>query len=179
MNRALVNNDASLAGRRQLEANYLSGESDRAIEQLSRRTLRSDIAGTIATPHLENVVGKKLEAGDAVMEVVNTGEVTVDLAIAERDVVLLKTGAPANIKLEGFPTKIFRGTVGIISPASGVAADHRVFFARVRLANPDGKIKTGMQGYGKIYAGLRPVGYVLFRDVALWVWSKAWNWFGW
>ena len=179
MNRALVNNDATLAGRRQLEANYLSGESDRALEQLSRRTLRSDITGTVVTPHLENVVGKKLEAGDAVMEVVNTGEVTVDLAIAERDVVLLKTGAPANIKLEGFPTQIFHGTVGIISPASGVAADHRVFFARVRLANPDGKIKTGMQGYGKIYAGLHPAGYVLFRDVALWAWSKAWNWFGW
>jgi hypothetical protein len=36
-----------------------------------------------------------------------------------------------------------------------------------------------MQGFSKIRAGLRPLGYVIFRDIAVWAWAKLWAWFGW
>jgi len=40
-------------------------------------------------------------------------------------------------------------------------------------------MRAGMQGRGKIWAGWRPAGYVLFRRPAMWIYSKLWNWFGW
>jgi transcriptional regulator with GAF, ATPase, and Fis domain/multidrug resistance efflux pump len=179
MTRALVNNDATTAGQRQLEADYLRGEMTRSSEHLSRMTLHSEITGVVATPHVENLTGKKVSTGDPIMELVNTGNIIVDVALSERDIGLLKIGAPASIKLESFPTSTFHGTVSVISPSGQAVDDGHVFFARITVPNTDGDIKPGMQGFSKIRVGTRPLGYVLFRDVAIWVWSKLWNWFSW
>jgi transcriptional regulator with GAF, ATPase, and Fis domain len=179
MTRALVNNDATAAGQREFEADYLRGEMSRSSDQLSRMTLHSEMAGVVATPHVENLTGKKLSAGDPIMELVSTENIIVDVTVSERDIGLLKIGAPASIKLESFPTSTLRGTVSVISPSGQAVNEGRVFFARIDVPNPDGDIKPGMQGFSKIRVGTRPLGYVLFRDVALWVWSKLWNLFSW
>jgi RND family efflux transporter MFP subunit len=179
MAQALVGNDATGAGQRQLEANYLRGELSRATEQLSRMTLRAQLAGVVTTPHLENLVGKKLSLGDPMMELVSTNNVVVDVAVPERDVSLLRAGDPARVKLESFPRRTFGGTVSVVSPAGQVVGDTRAFYARITVPNPDGNLRPGMQGYSKIRTNLRPLGYVLFRDPALWAWSKLWGWFGW
>ena len=73
MAQALVNNDATLAGQRQLEAEYLRGEMSRAEEQMGRTTIRSDIDGIVTTPHVENLVGRKVAAGDPLIDVVKNG----------------------------------------------------------------------------------------------------------
>ena len=177
--RALVNNDATAAGQSQLEADYQRGEVLRLSERVDRMTLHAEIAGTVTTPHIENLVGRKLSTGDSLLELVNTENMVVDVAVSERDVKLLKVGAPTYIKLESFPETTFRGTVNVISPAGQLIGDNRVFFARIAVSNPSGDLKSGMQGLGKIRVGFRPLGYVIFRDAALWMWSKLWNWFGW
>jgi multidrug efflux system membrane fusion protein len=179
MAQALVSNDATGAGQRQLEANYLRGEMERAREQLSRMTLRAQIGGVVTTPHLENLVGKKLSLGDPMMELVSTDNVVVDVAVPERDVTLLRAGDRARVKLESYPTRTFGGTVSVVSPAAEVVGDTRAFYARITVPNPSGNLRPGMQGYSKISTSLRPLGYVLLRDPALWVWSKLWGWFGW
>jgi RND family efflux transporter MFP subunit len=176
---ALVNNNATVAGQRQLEATYLRGELTRAAEELSRMTLRAQMAGVVATPYVEDLAGRKLSLGDPIMEVVSTDSVSVDVAVPERDVSLLRVGDPARVKLESFPARTFSGRVGVVSPASQVVGDDRAFYARIMVPNPDGRLRSGMQGYGKIRTGLRPLGYVLFRDPALWAWAKLWGWFGW
>jgi multidrug efflux pump subunit AcrA (membrane-fusion protein) len=91
----------------------------------------------------------------------------------------LRTGAPVSIKLESFPTRTFGGTVSLVSPAGQTLGEDHFFFARIDLPNPEGNLRPGMQGYGKVRVGLRPLGYVLFRNPAIWVWSKLWNWFSW
>jgi len=179
MAQALVNNDATAAGQRQLEANFLHGELTRVTEQLARTTLRAQIAGVVTTPHVENLVGKKLSLGDPIMELVSTSNVVVDAAIPERDLSLLRTGDPARVKLDSFPMKTFSGSVSVVSPTGQVVGDDRTFYARITVANPEGNLRPGMQGYSKIRTGLRPLGYVLLRDPALWFWSKLWGWFGW
>jgi GAF domain-containing protein len=93
MTRALINNDATTAGQRQLEADYQRGEVARLGERLARMTVRAEVAGVVATPHVENLVGKKLSNGDPLIELVNTEKVIVDVAVPERDVVLLRVGA--------------------------------------------------------------------------------------
>jgi GAF domain-containing protein/biotin carboxyl carrier protein len=179
MTRALINNDATTAGQHQLEANYQHSEVARLGQRLARMTVRAEMGGVVATPHVENLVGKKLSNGDPLIELVSTEKVIVDLAVPERDVVLLRTGAPVSIKLESFPTRTFGGTVSLVSPAGQTLGEDHFFFARIDLPNPEGNLRPGMQGYGKVRVGLRPLGYVLFRNPAIWVWSKLWNWFSW
>jgi len=179
MNRALNSNDGGEAGIQRVQADYWPSELVRARERLDRTQLRSPINGVIATPHVEDLLGRKLLPGDTFAEVVDTSRAIVDVAIDEDDVLLLHSGENASIKLEGFPTRTFHGVVTVVSPRSKVEGTDRFFFARVAVPNPDGAIRDGMQGRSKVVTGWSPAGKVLFRRPAIWIWSKLWSWFGW
>jgi RND family efflux transporter MFP subunit len=179
MNRALAQNDGTLAGNEQRKVDYFRGEVSRARERLDRTSIKSPIDGVVATPLVENSVGRRLVHGDTFAEVIEVSPVTADVAISEQDAALLRSGESSSIKLESFPLQTFRGHVTVVSPQTQVEADGRVFVARVKVPNSDGAIRPGMQGQGKVSVGWHPAGYVLFRGAAMWVWGKLWSWFGW
>ncbi|HVP42377.1 MAG TPA: GAF domain-containing protein, partial [Terriglobales bacterium] len=179
MNRALATNDGTEAGIQKVQADYWRSEVARAQELLDKTKLRSPIDGVVATPHIENSVGRRLQFGDSFAEVVDASHAVVDIAVDDDQAGLLQAGSSAAIKLNFYPTHTFRGAVDIVSPKGEVQGESRVFFARVSLPNEDGAIRSGMQGRGKVTVGWRPSGYVLFRGMALWLYSKIWYWFGW
>jgi hypothetical protein len=102
----------------------------------------------------------------------------VDVAIDDTDSAMLQAGSQASIKLNSFPTQTFHGDVLLVSPKGTLVGDSRVFFARVAIANPEGTIRSGMEGRGKVRVGWYPSGYVLFRGPLMWLYSRAWSWFG-
>jgi multidrug efflux pump subunit AcrA (membrane-fusion protein) len=124
------------------------------------------------------MAGRRLQYGDTFAEVLDTSRTIVDIAIDDTDAGLLRTGARASVKLNSFPTQIFRGEVVIVSPRATLVGESRVFFARVAVPNPTGAVRAGMEGRGKVRAGWYPAGYALFRRPLLWIYSKAWSWFG-
>jgi RND family efflux transporter MFP subunit len=177
-NRALAANDGAEAGIQQLQARYWLAEVQRSQERLEKTRLRTPIAGWVTTPHVENLVGRKLSAGDDFAEVEDSSTASIDVSIDEPDLPLLHAGDTAGIKLEGYPTKTFRGRVTILSPKSHLEQDQQMFYARVAVPNGDGLMRPGMQGRGKVFVGWRPVGYVLLRRPAMWAYSKWWAWTG-
>lgn len=179
MNRALADNDGSEGGMQRTQAEYWSSEVSRARARLDKTQLRSPIDGLVATPHIEDAVGRSLSPGDTFAEIVDTSRADVDVAIEEEDVSLLRSGEMTSVKLDGFPTRTFRGEVVIVSPKSQLQGDDRVFYARVRVANPDGALRDGMQGRAKIFTGWKPAGEVFFRRPGMWLWAKLWSWLGW
>jgi RND family efflux transporter MFP subunit len=179
MNRALNANDGTEAGMQKVQAAYWSAEVERAAQRLEKTRLRTPIAGAVVTPHVQDFAGKRLAAGDTFAQVVDNSRVSVDVAIDEKDILLLKPDASAAIKLDGLPLRTFRGQVDILSPKSELAGADRVFYARVSVPDPDGVMRPGMQGRGKVGAGWRPIGFVLFRRPAMWIYSRLWSWLGW
>jgi len=179
MNRALAMNDGGLAGRKRLDADYWRGEVERTRGKLESTKLCAQINGIVATPHVEDLNGKMLPAGSLVLELVDTSAVMVDVTVPEVDISLVQPGAGAGIKLESFPTRTFHGRVVVVSPKGEVQGENRVFYARVEVPNDEGLIRSGMQGQAKISAGWHPAGYVFFRGLGIWAWSKLWSWFGW
>jgi multidrug efflux pump subunit AcrA (membrane-fusion protein) len=179
MNRSLAANDGGEAGVQRVQAEYWAAEVQRARQRLEATRLRSPIAGIVATPHLETFVGRHLSRGDTLTQIVNTSAALVDVSVDQEEVALLGAGQTASMKLDSFPTRTFKGTVAVVSPTSQPQGDSRVFFARVNVFNPQGLIRTGMQGRAKVWTGWRPAGYVLLRRPAMWIWSKLWSWFGW
>ncbi|MGC1449860.1 MAG: GAF domain-containing protein [Candidatus Sulfotelmatobacter sp.] len=179
MNRALAANDGTEAGIQRVQADYFAAELKRAQERLERAHLRSPLEGIVATPHVENFVGRHLLPSDSFLEVIDSAQSSVDLALDELDAVLVQPGRPATVKLDAFPTRSFPGEVQVVSPVSSVENDEKVFYGRVLVSNSDSLIRAGMHGRGKVMTGWRPVGYVLFRRPAMWVYSKLWSLFGW
>jgi RND family efflux transporter MFP subunit len=179
MNRALAANDGTEAGVHRVQSDYWKAEVGRTEEMLEKASLRSPIDGVIATPHVENFAGRKLEQGDSFAEVVDTSQAVVDVAIDDLDAGLLKDGEPAVVKLNSYPTRTFRGDVVIVSPKAEMLHETPVFYARVAIPNPDGVIRAGMEGRGKVRVGWYPAGYVFFRRAWIWSYAKLWNWVGW
>ena len=179
MNRALAQNDGTVAGVERLHVDYFKAELARARERLDRTIIRAPFDGVVTTTQVQNSVGRRLMHGDTFAEIIDTSHVTVDVAVPEDDVTLLRSGEHASIKLETFPLRTFQGDVTVVSPLGQVQADERVFIARVNVPNQGGAIRPGMQGHGKVSVGWHPAGYVFFRGTAMWLWSKLWSWFGW
>jgi GAF domain-containing protein len=178
MNRALAASDGSEAGTQRAQADYWKAEVARGRDLLDKMRLRSPIEGIVATPHVENMAGSRLQHGDTFAEIVDTSRAIVDVAIDGADAALVRAGSQGSVKLNSFPTRIFHGDVTIVSPKGSLVGDSRVFFARVAVANPEGVIRAGMEGRGKLRVGWYPAGYVLFRGPLLWLYSKVWSWFG-
>jgi RND family efflux transporter MFP subunit len=179
MNRSLASNDGSEAGIQRVQADYWSAEVDRSRELLDKAQLRSPIDGVVATPHVENFAGRRLQYGDSFAEVVDASSAVVDVGIDDTEASLLKSGSKAVVKLNSYPMRTFRGTVVVVSPKGQQEGESRVFFARVLVPNQDGAIRTGMEGRGKVSVGWHAAGYVFFRRPVVWLYSKIWSWFGW
>jgi RND family efflux transporter MFP subunit len=178
MNRALAANDGTEAGVHRVQADYWKAEVDRAGQLLAKAQLRSPIDGVVATPHVENFAGRKLQQGDSFAEVVDTSQTTVDVAVDDADAGLLKAGQNAVVKLNSYPTRTFHGDVVIVSPKAEILHETPVFYARVGVPNTDGALRAGMEGRGKVRIGWYPAAYVLFRRPFLWLYSKVWYWLG-
>jgi len=179
MNKALASNDGTEAGVQRVQADYWKAEVERAKQLLDKAQLRSPIEGVVATPHVEDFAGRKLEQGDSFAEVVNTSEAIVDVAVDDTDAGMLKAGQKAVVKLNGYPTRTFHGQVAVVSPQGTLSKDGAVFYARVAVSNEQGAIRAGMEGRGKVRVGWYPSGYVLFRKPFLWAYSKMWSLLGW
>jgi RND family efflux transporter MFP subunit len=179
MDHDLATNDGTAAGIMRTQVDYWASEVSRDRERLEKTLLRSPIDGLVATPHIEDRIGQSLNPGDTFAEIVDTSRANVDVAVDERDVPLLHPGERAAVKLEGFPTRTFRGELTVVSPKVQVENDERVFYARLSVPNSDGLIRAGMEGRSKIVTGWRSAGLVLFRHPVMWLWSKLWSWVGW
>ncbi|HEV2103530.1 MAG TPA: GAF domain-containing protein [Candidatus Acidoferrum sp.] len=179
MNKALASNDGTEAGVRRVQADYWKAEVERAKQLVERTQLRSPIDGVVATPHVEEFAGRKLEPGDSFAEVVDTSQAVVDVAVDDADAGLLKAGQNAVVKLNSYPTRTFHGQVAVVSPKGTMSREGAVFFARVAVPNEQGVIRAGMEGRGKVRVGWSPSGYVFFRRPFLWLYAKIWYWLGW
>jgi len=179
MNRALAANDGTEAGVHRVQVDFWKAEVERSRQMLERAKLRAPIDGVVATPHVESFTGRKLQQGDSFAEIVDISQATVDVAIDDADAGLLKAGQKAVVKLNSYPTRTFRGDVMIVSPKAELLHETPVFYARVGVPNVDGAIRSGMEGRGKIRIRWYPAGYVFFRRLLLWLYSKTWYWVGW
>jgi len=170
---------AAQSGADRTQAEFMRAEAGRARARLENAQLRSPIDGVVVTPDLQNVAGKRLDAGMPFAQVLDLSSAIVQIAIPERDLGLMKPGEEVAIKLDSYPQRTFRGRLSIISPEAKPGDGERTFNVEVLLSNSDATLRTGMTGRGKVSLGWHAAGYVLLRRPALWIWQTVWNWIGW
>ena len=143
-------------------------------QHLAQTDLRAPAAGVIVTPRLEERVGQNLSRGAELCVVADVGTVTAEVAVDEQDASLIRPGQPAELKLNPYPALTFRGEVDRIGARIREEGGERFVIAEVRLPNPDGTLKMGMVGKGKIRAGSRKIITLLLRRPARWLYGKLW-----
>ena len=146
-----------------------------ATDRFQRTRFRAPLEGVIVTPRIEERVGQHLESGGELCVVADVRTVTAEVAVAEADAGLLSPGEEVKLKLNPFPTRVFRGRVARVGSHVRQEGEQRFVVAEVRVQNPDGQLRTGTLGKAKILDGKRPLIAALLRKPARWVWSKVWS----
>jgi RND family efflux transporter MFP subunit len=170
---------AAQSGADRAQAEFLRAEVARARSRVESAQLRSPIDGIVVTPELQNVAGKRLDAGTAFAQVLDISSAIVQVSVAERDTVLMRPGEGAAVKLDSYPQRTWRGHISVVSPEAKAGDGERTFTVEVPLSNSDASLRSGMTGRAKVWLGWHSAGYVLLRKPGLWVWQTLWNWIGW
>jgi len=89
---------------------------DQANLELSYTKIDAPIAGRVGRKTVE--VGQRIEVGQALMSIVQPNP-WITANFKETQLTKMKVGQEAEIKIDAFPNKVFRGRVDSFSPASG------------------------------------------------------------
>ena len=152
----------------------LRARIDLATERFQRTRLRAPTAGVLVTPRIEERVGQFLESGGELCVVADVRHVTAEVAVPESEAGLLRVGESVRLKLNPFPTRVFRGSVARVGSQFRQEGEERFLIAEVRVENPHGTLRTGMLGKAKILDGRRPVAVALLRKPVRYLWNRVW-----
>ena len=126
--------------------------SSQARDQLSKTTVYSPIDGTITILNSklgERIVGTGQFAGTEVMRVADLNHMEARVDVNENDVVNVKVGDKANIKIDAYGDRKFHGTVYLIAntgttTGSGTQEEVTNFQVKIRIDDHDVMLKPGL-----------------------------------
>jgi putative peptide zinc metalloprotease protein len=171
-----------LAGSRKEQIQITEASVKKLEEKLSLLTkelehlkIISPIDGVIATPHLKNKIGEYLDKGVLFCEIVSEGVVIVEMPVPEKEIADVRLGYPITIKVRGYPSRSFEAHVKSIAPVALETNSERKVTVQGELPNPDGVLKSGMTGVGKILCGKRMIGELMSRRAIRWLRTEFWE----
>ena len=139
-------------------ASAAQGGVQEAQAYLNNTHLKSPISGYITQKLLE--AGEMVNAGTPVMEVTDLKHTYVKVYIDEKKIGRVQLGQTAEIKVDAYPHKVFKGKVVWINDAGQFAVhkavneqynhDIRSYEVKIDLPNPKLELKTGMTATVKI-----------------------------
>ena len=152
----------------------MRAKASAAESNLAQTKIVAPAAGILITTHLEDRIGQMVESGAEIAALADTRSAEVEVAVREVDSSLLRDGQGVAVKLNSYPSRVFHGKVGRVSPVVREEGDDRFVLAQAVLENPDGSIRPGMLGKAKISTETHRLGYAVFRKPARWFWTKLW-----
>jgi RND family efflux transporter MFP subunit len=147
-----------------------------AMEQdrFANTSLRAPVGGTIVTPRIDERVGQFLTKGTELCVIADTASIFAEVAVPEVEASLIAVGEPVALKLNPYPTRIFRGVLTRVGSHVRDDGKDRFIVCEARAPNPGGILKTGMLGKAKVATKKVPIVVALFRKPFRYVWNKLW-----
>jgi HlyD family secretion protein len=112
-------------------------------------TIRAPISGTIITRAVEpgTIIASatgNISGGTSLFTMADLSEIQVRARVDETDIGKVRPGQEARVTVEAYAGQTFRGTVLKVEPMAVVEQNVTMFPVLVRLANPEGLLKPGM-----------------------------------
>ncbi len=123
-----------------------------AREDLQRTTIVAPISGRIVQKNAQEgevvVTGTMNNPGSVIAVLADLSEVLVEADVGETEVVKVRVGQPADIRVDAMPDSVFKGSVVEIgssaSQRTGVSTGIRYFKVKIAIAGPDERLRPGM-----------------------------------
>lgn len=169
--KALAEADLALASGKIAEARMATLEAESLEQEMAvldyrnqHLTVRAPIGGVVIRGDLERSEGAPLRLGDPLFEIGPLDRLLMELSASSTDAPLLREGATVSLSLESFPGQTFHGRVSRIAPRSESRDGRNIVLCEAELANPDGLLRPGLKGKGRIQGPRRPL---------IWRWLRA------
>jgi RND family efflux transporter MFP subunit len=122
---------------------------ERARLALERTEITAPFAGRVADLAVEP--GQQIAPGETLLTLLEDARLEVDVDVLEADVVRLRPGAPARVRVPALDDLVLEGTVHTINPlVDSATGTGRV---TVRLPNPRGRLMPGLFAYVEMETG--------------------------
>ncbi len=123
-------------------AGHMAAAAARASagRQLRNTEIGSPIDGVVAFVHVEG--GQLVGVGTPIAQVVNDETVQVEIGLNENEIVDVRRGAPASVRIRALPGETFAGTVEYVGPKADEMTS--TYPVRVVVPNPKGRLRSGM-----------------------------------
>ena len=127
-------------------------DAARVADLLAKTDIVAPIAGVVTRLPVQEgemvVMGIQGQLGTTIMTISDLAAIDAEVKVAEADVLRIQIGQPASVTLEAIPGVPFTGRVVEVGasalPITGTGAAAREFRVKVRLDNPDGRLRPGL-----------------------------------
>lgn len=124
--------------------------------QLNDVRIRAPMAGTIIQKNVEEgaviqSASGNVSGGTTLFIMANLAEMQVRTLVDETDMGALEPGMEANVNVEAFPDRTFRGVVDKVEPQAEVVQNVTMFPVIVSLDNRAGLLKPGMNAEVEVF----------------------------
>ncbi|MFH1002976.1 MAG: efflux RND transporter periplasmic adaptor subunit [Chloroflexota bacterium] len=128
--------------------------------QMAKLSAGASFSGVVAGRYAE--VGEVIPAGKPVLTVIRLDQVTLTTYVPESQIGRVRLGQTARVTVDSYPAEDFTGQVAYLSPQAVFTPgnvqlkeerEKTVFAVKIRLANPEQKLKPGMPADATIMTG--------------------------
>jgi RND family efflux transporter MFP subunit len=121
-------------------------------KELRDSYIRTPVDGIILSRVVEP--GDTVTIGRVIGSIAVTAKLYVEAKVDEADIYRVKKGQEANILMDAYPDRVFKGRVIFISPVvTGKRLEARTFVVKVSFLNPPPTLKPGMSADVEIITG--------------------------
>lgn len=126
-------------------------KSNEAQVQLARNALRdaavtAPLSGIVAKRHVQP--GEKVPFDAPLVTIVDLTDLELQAMVPANDIPELNIGMKVNLAIDGFGDRRFTGTIERINPTT--EAGTRAILVFIHIPNPDGALRGGMFGTGRV-----------------------------
>lgn len=175
---ALVKTGATAEEIAAAEAQLVSLREQRDMYQsrVTRTVLTMPIDGNILTLHLMKRINSFLDRGQSLASVEDPSTMSAEIEVPESSARYVSVGSTVELRANAFFDKPFEGKVSLIDRNVTVKSFGSVLKVIVLVKNPDGMLRTGMQGYAKMAGVTMPVWKAFSMSVMSFFEVHVWSW---
>ena len=159
----------------QAQADQAQARLKMVRQRLDQAEMRAPFGGVVVDGDLKDRIGAPVKQGDPLLKVARLDRLHVQLAVAERDIHLVKEGAPGYLAFASQPHLKFPMRVERVEPAAVTRDEGNVFLVRCSFAvGVQPWWRPGMTGIAKVRAGWRTTLWMVTHRTADYLRLRFW-----
>jgi RND family efflux transporter MFP subunit len=154
--------DKALDEYKSLQSELLRTEADIEVlkDDIRNKTVVAPFSGFVSEEHTQ--VGEWIDVGGPVVSLLDLGHVRITVDVPERYAMQLSQDSPVRVTVTSLSDDTFSGKISAVLPEGDMNA--RTFPVRIELANPDLKIRSGMEATATFSLGTKKKALLVPKD---------------